>query len=885
LYIKHLLPSLLLFGVLFVTNAQNSNLSDDLIPGNQIDSLLTDTIQTNTKDSLSTINTEGSGSIGEPIEFQSNDSIHINLRTKSVRLRGEAQIVTEGRTLQSEIITIDLGNKVMNAKGIEDDNGNIFGFPSFEEDGEEYVGKTIKYNYQTNRGTISMGETALGEGFYYGEKIKRISDNEFFIRNGYYTTCDAGHPHYYFGSEEMKMIVGDEFLLCPMTMYVEDMPVVTIPFGVFLPLESGRRSGLIVPTFNQSRRRGLMFTDFGFYWAASEYYDTELTADWFTKGSFLLKNKNQWALRDVFTGSLGLEYGLTRENPDDEPVENYRLTLHHNHEITPQDRLVANMNFSSRGFNQNTQVQLQQLIQQNIFSRASYNHSFDNGSSLSASFDRNQNIIDDSYSNTAPLTLTIPNKRIARFLDRDMNFSLTSRAVFSDRSDALITNVQEEDTTYQTTNFRYSNQKGITFNPTISYALPKIWNFTITPSVGGGANVYFRRLDRNYDSNLDTLIDRYESGLYYDYFYNASVRVQTRLFGVADDRTPFLGFIKPSYFGLKAFRHVLEPNISYTINPDFSDESIGFYSSYRDAEGTEIQYYRFERDRLGQTPSNSLSQSMSWGIQNRFESKIAGEEGKEDSNLEVLQLNLSGSYDFTRDTFKHSDIRMTMRTPALKFLNINSEFTFSLYDQVRQFNLDSKRFVWRDIDELLIDNGGIARLKRFNFTLGTSLSDQGLSYSPMNNPLEEPVTEDTLEQRQLGLRFSQSNDSGRSKNYYGDSLPGFSAFNLPWSLSLNLNYTLNTPNPEEINETFTLNASANFDLAETWKFRASANYDFISSQIRTPNLALTKDLHCWELTFNWVPTGPNAQFWLRFGIKSSQLADLFLEKRNNRQIR
>jgi lipopolysaccharide assembly outer membrane protein LptD (OstA) len=833
-----------------------------------------------------TLRLENEGSISEPIYFESSDSIHINLRTNKIRLKGESQMKTQGTELEAEVIILDMESKVLDAIGIEEENGNIVGFPRFRDDGDEYVGREIQYNYRTNRGLISMGETAMGEGFYYGEKIKRAGDNEFFIKNGYYTTCDAGHPHYYFGSGEMKMIMGEEFLLCPMTMYVEDMPVVTIPFGVFLPLESGRRSGLIIPTFDRSARRGLVFRDFGFYWAASEYYDTELTADWFTKGGFLLKNSNRWALRDVLNGSLDLEYGQTRFNPDDENTQNFRVSFSHNHEITPQDRFVANVSFSSRDFNRNTQFQLNNLIQQNIFSRASYNHSFDNGASLSLAFDRNQNIIDDSYSNNIPLTFNLPNNRIGRILDRDVNFSLTSRAVFSERKDAVSEQVDLGDTIVQFEDFDYSNQKAITFTPQISYALPKIWNFTITPQIGGGANVYFRRLeDREVDPLTGEFIDTYENGLFADYYANAGVRVQTRIFGVADNRTPFLGFIKPEMIGLKAFRHVLEPSFSIRADPDFSTETNNFYSTYIDREGNEIEYYRFQRDRIGTAPSNNLTLSSNWSLQNRFEAKIAGEEGREDTNMELLQMNLSGSYDFTRDSFQHSDIGVTLRTPALKFLNFNSNFNFSPYRQVQEYNALRDEVVWRTIDEYLFEGGGFARLTRASFNLSTSLSDKGFNYSPDNDPFAPAVPEDTLEQRQLGARFSNQNSEGRSPNYWGDSVPGHTPFNLPWALTLNMNYTVNRPNPDNITETFTLNAGANFTLAEEWRFRASANYDIVAGEIRTPNLAVTRDLHCWELTFNWVPTGPNQQFWLRFGIKSSQLADLFLEKRNNRQLR
>jgi len=65
----------------------------------------------------------------------------------------------------------------------------------------------------------------------------------------------------------------------------------------------------------------------------------------------------------------------------------------------------------------------------------------------------------------------------------------------------------------------------------------------------------------------------------------------------------------------------------------------------------------------------------------------------------------------------------------------------------------------------------------------------------------------------------------------------------------------------------------------------SGGYDFIRSSLTVPSINLIKDLHCWELIFNWIPTGGNAGFYLKIGIKSSQLQDLKFEKQNNPLLR
>ncbi|HOQ49264.1 MAG TPA: hypothetical protein PLV01_05485, partial [Candidatus Kapabacteria bacterium] len=69
-------------------------------------------------------------------------------------------------------------------------------------------------------------------------------------------------------------------------------------------------------------------------------------------------------------------------------------------------------------------------------------------------------------------------------------------------------------------------------------------------------------------------------------------------------------------------------------------------------------------------------------------------------------------------------------------------------------------------------------------------------------------------------------------------------------------------------------------LTETWNISANARYDFIRKEFLTPQINLKKDLHCWELILNWNPIGFNRGFYLRFGIKSSSLQDLKIEKKS-----
>jgi lipopolysaccharide assembly outer membrane protein LptD (OstA) len=65
--------------------------------------------------------------------------------------------------------------------------------------------------------------------------------------------------------------MGEKLFVENLIFYVAEIPIFIFPFSLYLPLEKGRRSGLIVPSFYFSNSRGVVFQNFGYYWAASDY--------------------------------------------------------------------------------------------------------------------------------------------------------------------------------------------------------------------------------------------------------------------------------------------------------------------------------------------------------------------------------------------------------------------------------------------------------------------------------------------------------------------------------------------------------------------------------------------------------------------------------------
>src|SRR5664280_1686705 len=153
--------------------------------------------------------------------------------------------------LKSAKIYVDFETNNIDAAGVPSDSfpGKFKGTPLLVDKGETYDGITMRFNFKTSRGFISKAGSKLEGAIYTGEKIKRMDKETYFIEDGIYTTCDETPPHYYFYAHEMKVIQKQQIVAKWIWLYFGGVPFpIPIPFAVF-PIESGRRSGIIIPAF------------------------------------------------------------------------------------------------------------------------------------------------------------------------------------------------------------------------------------------------------------------------------------------------------------------------------------------------------------------------------------------------------------------------------------------------------------------------------------------------------------------------------------------------------------------------------------------------------------------------------------------------------------
>jgi hypothetical protein len=110
-------------------------------------------------------------------------------------------------------------------------------------------------------------------------------------------------------------------------------------------------------------------------------------------------------------------------------------------------------------------------------------------------------------------------------------------------------------------------------------------------------------------------------------------------------------------------------------------------------------------------------------------------------------------------------------------------------------------------------------------------------------------------------------------------------FDIPWSLAFNYNLTFRKTGLKATDVIQTTRITGDLNVTPKWKIGFTSGFDLKELEVTTTSVSIFRDLHCWEMSLNWVPFGSLQSFSMTINVKSSTLQDLRLSKRNNWQDR
>ncbi|MGA9365059.1 MAG: putative LPS assembly protein LptD [Bacteroidota bacterium] len=792
------------------------------------------------------------------------DSITYSLSNRMMMLYGKGDVKYKTIELKSERIDMNWDTSILNARGVPDSSDTtgrkLRGTPVLNDGGEQYSGSTISYNFKTQKGKITLGETEIEKGYYHGEDIKKVEPDVLFVEDGRYTTCDKSDPDYYFFSPKMKIIRNDKIIAAPIFLYIGGVPVFALPFGVF-PDHGGRRSGIIAPAYGEDFRRGRYLTHLGYFWAMSDYTDLRTTADLYAKGGWVANSTFRYALRYEFTGSLTASFTNTHFgeefDPDRTEQREYNFHISHNQQFNPTTRADVDFTFTSGNYYQNTSTNLNDLLRQNVISNATLSKTWEGtNNSLSINLYRDQNLQTGELSERLPsISFTRSQSFPFRRLQRGGGLSSGAEEfrwyelIGYNYSGQALNVVSRQEDPLNPTILKHDDRQGVSHNISVN-ASPKIGEFSVTPFLNYSELWYNKNiLKTNYitSDGRDSVVTEDHKGFNAVRFYTLGVSANTRFYGI----------FPINALGVGSFRHTVTPSVSYNFRPDFSKPQYGYWGSYRASTGQEIPYSFYEREVFGGAPIGEL-QSISLSVGHLFEMKtVVRDTSDKEKKLQLLNLGTNISYNFAADSLKLSELGLSYRTNIGDLLSISGGSSFNFYKFDTAAHARVNRF-------LISEGEGLAQLTSFSINLSTSIKgEKKTSATQTTSPVQQPLS--PIQQPGFPDYFDQ----------------GQPDLNIPWNLSLAFDYSLNRSNPLTTFRSSNIRGSLDVQLTENWKISASANYDLINKQIAAPVINVYRDLHCWEMNFNWIPRGVYSGFRFEIRVKAPQLQDLKVTKQGS----
>lgn len=811
-----------------------------------------DTVKTGISSSLTTI-----------VNYAAEDSMHFDIVGQKVYLYDSASVDYGEIHLNAHFIIIDFRNSTISAFGKKDSLGKYISKVYFNDGEQSFESERIDYNYVTGKGKVTEVATVQGDGIVHADVIKKDTNGIIYGYKGVYTTCDLDHPHFAIRAKKMKLIQDEEhgkIVTGPAYLEIADVPTpLGIPFGYF-PNKKGRSSGVLIPTYGESPGLGFFLKDGGYYWGISDKMDMALRGDIYSKGSWGAKVFSNYRVRYKYNGNVSVKYSriLTgdRELPDRNIRNDFFVNWYHTQDpkANPSVRFSANVNAGTSTYNTYNANRPNDYLSNAFQSNVAWSKSWKFGS-LSANLRHSQNNITRNVDMTLPQVAFTVNRFYPFRREKSVSNKWYTKIGVSYTSE-FVNNLNVGDSMLAFRNYEYLQTRlrnGIRQNLPVTTSFNVFKYFTLTPAFTINSVTQFRTIRKSWDDTLGEVVIDTINGPRANFDWNASANLSTRIYGRFNLR-------RTNY---SVIRHTITPNITLTYMPDFTAAKYGFYQSYQsNSSGGTSKYSVFEGGIYGASVAGNTG-SVGFNILNNLEGKKRLKDddttGVEERVMLIDAFNVAMSYNLLADHFNWSYISLGFRTKLFKRFDVLASCSADPYRVIEDpagistNGIRIERFEWREGKRL-------ARMSAASLSVGTSLRQGGLAAASGN--------------------YNSSRGSEQEMNMINSNPNAYVDFNIPWSLNLSYNLIwtkpLLTPTLSQ-----NLRVSGDINVTPKWKVGFDSNYDIVQKEFGYTSLNLYRDLHCWELQFNWVPFGIRQSYNVTLNVKSAVLQDLKLTRKRD----
>ena len=812
--------------------------------------------------------------INSKVEYSATDSIVLDLQSHKVFLYRDADIKYEKIQQKAAFVEINFTTNLLKARPLLDSAGKPYGKPEFIEGDQTFTSDQIDYNFQSTKGLIKNVITKEGEGYLHGETVKKLKDNISNLHHGGYTTCNLAHPHYSIKFTKAKVIPNDKIVTGPAFLTIEDVPLpLVLPFGLF-PNRRGQASGILVPTYGESKNLGFYLENGGYYWGINDYMELKLVGDIYSSGSWALKPVFNYRKRYKYSGMFNFNYAITvegiRETPSFKRSRDFRLAWNHSQDpkARPNSRFNANVNFVSSQYNKYNAVNMNDMVSNTFQSSISYQTSFFKDKiSFSGALRHSQNTSTKMVNLSLPeISLSAnrfyPLRRRGKVSDLKWYDNITVGYSMAARNDVSIIDTL----LFKPAMFDAFNN-GMEHRIPISSSIKILKHLTMSNTINYTERWYSKSLLRTWVN--DTLWTN-------DTSYTVGYIQNDTLSGFESGRdfnftsalnTTLYGMVQMKRGPVRAIRHVVNPSVSFSIRPDFGSPNFGYYKEVQSDTLGNFERYSIFGDGINYSsiygsPPDGKSGNINFSISNNLEMKVRSKKDTVTGMKKVMlieQFSIGTSYDLAKDSLNWSVVNINARTTLFKKLRVGYSMVLDPYvinEKGRRVN----QFEWDKNHRLLRKEN-----TSWDFSMDYSFS------SGKKKETGKPKTEEGEE--------VQEDFARNPENYIN--------WNNPWNFGFNyqLRYTgKNMPVTQTRQNDIiqTLGFRGDISITPKWKVSVNSGFDLETFKLASnTSVNVYRDLHCWEMRFNWIPVG-NYKSWNFFiKVKASVLQDLKLTRKKD----
>ena len=163
-------------------------------------------------------------------------------------------------------------------------------------------------NLDTQMGKVYQARLFLKEQNFHiiAREAEKLGENQYRVRDGSLTTCDAERPPWKFTVKEMEVNLQGRGTAKGAMAYLENIPVLYLPVAVF-PVKRERQAGFLFPGLDLSTRFGPWVKN-AFYWAIAKDMDATFYLDWIGNRGFKEGLEYRYAFTEETKGQANFNF-------------------------------------------------------------------------------------------------------------------------------------------------------------------------------------------------------------------------------------------------------------------------------------------------------------------------------------------------------------------------------------------------------------------------------------------------------------------------------------------------------------------------------------------------------------------------------------------------